>query len=36
MTFNLLEQLKASAGTVQLRVGLTNGLDKHEGAPRGL
>ena len=36
ITFNLLECLKASAGTVQLHVGLANGLDKHEGAPCGL
>ena len=31
ITFSFLEHLKASAGTVKLGVGLTNGLDKHEG-----
>ena len=36
ITFNFLEHLKASAGTVKLDVGLTNGLGKHEGAPWGL
>ena len=33
ITFNFLEHLKASAGTVKLDVRLTNGLDKQEGAP---